>query len=151
MGRRAFHVEVDEALDYVRGYCNGNDLSARDLQMRTNQWLLGKTLPKFMPLGPYLLTPGEIPDPQALSIRCWLNRELRQDSSTQDMIFPVSELVSYISQYFPLEPGDLITTGTPEGVILGRVEKDWMKPGDETVVEIGLLGRLRNRMVLQGD
>jgi 2-keto-4-pentenoate hydratase/2-oxohepta-3-ene-1,7-dioic acid hydratase in catechol pathway len=151
IGRRIYQVAAEEALGSVLGYCNGNDLSARDLQTRTSQWLLGKTLPKFMPIGPYLVTADEIPEPQQLPIRCWLNGELRQDSNTNDMIFPVAEIISYISRYLPLEPGDLISTGTPEGVILGRKEKDWMKPGDEVIVEIGPLGRLRNKMVFRRD
>lgn len=147
IGKRAKNVSEEAALDYVLGYCNGNDVSARDLQMLTGQWLLGKTLDKFMPIGPYLVTPDEAGDPQAMQVRCWLNGELRQDSNTSDMIFSVAEVVSYASQYMTLEPGDIITTGTPEGVILGMDPKVWMKPGDETVVEIGALGRLSNRMV----
>ncbi len=144
IGRSAWRVSEVDALAYVLGYCNANDLSARDLQFRTSQWLLGKTLDKFLPIGPYLVTADEVGDPQALSVRCWLNGELRQDSSTTDMIFPVAHLISYLSQYFTLNPGDLILTGTPEGVIYGMREKVWLKPGDEVVVEIGNLGRLRN-------
>lgn len=146
IGRRARYVSESEAMDYVLGYCTVNDLSARDLQFRTNQWLLGKTLDKFLPVGPYLVTADEVGDPQSLRIRCWLNGELRQDSTTGDMIFRVSYLISYLSQYMTLEPGDLISTGTPQGVIHGMKEKVWMKPGDETVVEVEKLGRLRNRM-----
>ena len=131
IGRTARSVGEDEALAYVFGYCTANDISARDLQSRTSQWLLGKTLDKFLPLGPYLVTADEVGDPQTLRIRCWLNGELRQDSSTADMIFSVAQIVSYSSHYFPLEPGDVISTGTPEGVILGMAEKRWMKPGDE--------------------
>ena len=146
IGRTARNVAEDRALDHVFGYCIANDVSARDLQTRTPQWLLGKTLDKFLPLGPYLVTADEVGDPQALGIRLWLNGELRQDSSTADMIFSVAEIVGYISRHFPLEPGDLISTGTPEGVILGMAEKRWMRPGDEVVVEIERLGRLRNVM-----
>jgi 2-keto-4-pentenoate hydratase/2-oxohepta-3-ene-1,7-dioic acid hydratase in catechol pathway len=142
IGRRAKHVREQEALDYVLGYCNINDLSARDLQMRTSQWLLGKTLDQFMPIGPYLVTADTVGDPQALDIRCWVNSALRQSSTTADMIFSVAELVSYISQYMTLEPGDVIATGTPEGVILGMAEKQWLKSRDEVVVEIAGLGRL---------
>jgi 2-keto-4-pentenoate hydratase/2-oxohepta-3-ene-1,7-dioic acid hydratase in catechol pathway len=147
MGRRARNVSEDEALSYVLGYCNGNDLSARDLQMRSSQWLLGKTLDRFLPLGPYLLTADEAASPQAWPVRCWLNGELRQDSSTADMIFSVAQVISYASRYMTLEPGDLICTGTPEGVILGMKDKTWLKPGDEVSIEIGPLGRLCNRMV----
>jgi 2-keto-4-pentenoate hydratase/2-oxohepta-3-ene-1,7-dioic acid hydratase in catechol pathway len=147
IGRQARRVSEAAVPDYVFGYCCANDLSARDLQFRTQQWLLGKTLDKFMPIGPYLVTADEVPDPQALPVRCWMNGELRQDSSTSDMVFTANQLVSYISQYFTLEPGDLILTGTPGGVILGTPEKVWLKPGDEVVVEVGNLGQLRNPLV----
>lgn len=147
MGKRASFVSEADALDYVLGYCNGNDVSARDLQTRTSQWLLGKTLDKFMPIGPYLITADDIPDPQNLQIRSWLNGELRQDSNTSDMVFSVREIISYISQYFPLESGDIIATGTPEGVILGKENPQWMKPGDMVTVEVEGLGKLENRMV----
>ena len=150
IGKTARYVSVDDALDYVMGYCNGHDVSARDLQMTTSQWLLGKTLDKFMPIGPYTVTADQVGDPQTLSIRAWMNGDLRQDSNTGDMIFSVAECVSYISQYYTLEPGDIITTGTPEGVILGLEDKVWMKPGDEVTIEIEGLGRLTNPMVAEG-
>lgn len=143
IGRRASSVPVERALEYVLGYCTANDLSARDLQTRTSQWLLGKTLDRFCPVGPYLATRDEVPDPQRLALRTWVNGELRQNSSTADMIFSVAEIVSYASQYMTLEPGDLIITGTPEGVILGMPEpRTWLKPGDEVIVEVEGLGRL---------
>ena len=146
IGRRACNVGIDDALNYVLGYCNANDLSARDLQFRTSQWMLGKILDKFLPLGPYLVTADEIRDPQNLRIRCWLNSEIRQDSNTSDMVFSVAYLVSYLSQYMTLEAGDVICTGTPEGVILGKhgAGRVWMKAGDEVTVEIEGLGRLTN-------
>ncbi len=147
MGARARNVAVDEALDTVFGYCNMNDLSERELQMRSGQWLLGKTLDKFLPLGPYVVTADEIPDPQNLAIRGWLNGELRQKSNTGDMIFSVAEVISYASQVMTLEPGDVISTGTPEGVIMGMEPKVWLKPGDEYIVEVDGLGKLANRMV----
>lgn len=147
IGQRAKNVSVADALDHVLGYCNGNDVSARDLQMLSGQWLLGKTLDGFMPLGPYLVTADEAGDVQDMHVQCWLNGELRQDSNTSDMIFGVAEVISYASRYMTLEPGDVISTGTPEGVILGMTEKRWMKPGDEVVVEVGRLGRLVNPMV----
>ncbi len=149
IGRPAKYVPEHKALDYVLGYCNANDVSARELQMRTSQWLLGKTLDKFCPIGPYLVTTDEIDDPQALSARSWLNGELRQDSNTSDMIFTVAEIVSYFSQYMLLKPGDVILTGTPEGVILGMEEKVWMKPGDVVSVEVGNLGKLTNPLVVE--
>jgi 2-keto-4-pentenoate hydratase/2-oxohepta-3-ene-1,7-dioic acid hydratase in catechol pathway len=147
IGKEARNVSEAEALDYVLGYCNGNDVSARDLQMKTSQWLLGKTLEKFMPIGPYLVTADEVGDPQALGIRLWLNGELRQNSNTSDMVFSVAEVISYISQYIPLQPGDIISTGTPEGVVLGMAEKKWMQPGDQMTVEIDRLGALTNTLI----
>ena len=147
MGDTTKNVSAADALNTVFGYSAANDLSARDLQTRTSQWLLGKTMDKFMPIGPYLVTTEEVPDPQKLAIRTWLNGDLRQNSNTDDMIFPVAEIVSYISRHFTLEPGDVIITGTPEGVILGMAEKRWMAPGDVIEVEVEGLGKLRNRMV----
>jgi 2-keto-4-pentenoate hydratase/2-oxohepta-3-ene-1,7-dioic acid hydratase in catechol pathway len=147
MGETTKNASAADALNSVFGYATVNDLSARDLQNRTSQWILGKTMDKFMPIGPYLVTADEVGDPQKLAIRTWLNGELRQNSNTDDMIFPVAELISYISRHFTLEPGDVIITGTPEGVILGMAEKRWMVPGDVVDVEVEGLGKLRNRMV----
>jgi 2-keto-4-pentenoate hydratase/2-oxohepta-3-ene-1,7-dioic acid hydratase in catechol pathway len=147
MGKPARNVSEDAALDYVLGYVTANDISVRDLQTRTSQWLLGKTLDNFLPVGPYLVTADEVGDPQLLDIKTWVNGDIRQDSSTGDMIFTVAQIVSYISRYFTLEPGDLIVTGTPEGVAMGREDKPWLKPGDEVVVEVGKLGVLKNVMV----
>jgi 2-keto-4-pentenoate hydratase/2-oxohepta-3-ene-1,7-dioic acid hydratase in catechol pathway len=146
IGTRAVHVEESDALAYVFGYCCANDVSARDLQMRTSQWLLGKTLDKFLPIGPYLVTADEVGNPQDLRLRCLVNGEVRQDSTTGDMIFSVAQIISYISRYFALDPGDVIITGTPEGVAMGRPDKPWLKPGDEVVIEIDRLGQLRNVM-----
>lgn len=146
VGRVARHVRESEALDYVLGYCCANDLSERELQSRSGQWLLGKTPDKFLPLGPYLVTADEIEDPQNLRIRGWLNGQLRQDSRTGDMIFTVAQIVAYASRYMTLFPGDVIVTGTPAGVVLGMAEKEYMKAGDEYVVEIEGLGRLSNRL-----
>ena len=151
IGKRAKNISEQDALSYVLGYCNTDDLSSRDLQMRTSQWLLGKTLDQFSPIGPYLVTADEVPDPQMLDIRCWVNGDLRQNSSTADMIFSVAYLVSYISQYMTLEPGDVISTGTPEGVVLGMKEKRWLKHGDEVTIEIAGLGQLTNTMIAPSD
>ncbi|HEY2887067.1 MAG TPA: fumarylacetoacetate hydrolase family protein [Candidatus Limnocylindrales bacterium] len=147
IGRTARNVTEASALDYVWGYCNGNDLSARDLQLRTSQWLLGKTLDRFGPIGPWIVSRDEAGDPADMSIRCTVNGELRQSSSVGDMIFSVPELVSFLSRHFTLDPGDVIFTGTPEGVASGRPDRPWLKPGDEVVVEVGPLGRLVNRMI----
>ncbi len=147
MGATVRNVSVEDALDAVFGYCNMNDLSERDFQMRSGQWLLGKTLDKFLPLGPYVVTADEVPDPQNLSIKGWLNGELRQSSNTADMIFSVAEVIAYASRIMTLEPGDVISSGTPEGVILGMDPRVWLKPGDEYIVEVEGLGKLANRMV----
>ena len=144
IGKRTRYVGKDEALDYVFGYCNGNDISARDLQQRTSQWLLGKTPDKFLPIGPYLITADEVGDPNNLNLGCWVNGDQRQEINTSDMIFNVAEVISYTSQYMTLEPGDIISTGTPQGVISGLKEKIWLKPGDEVAVKIEKLGRLTN-------
>lgn len=147
MGKRCKNVSEADALDYVFGYCNGNDVSDRALQFRTPQWLLGKTPDGFMPIGPYLVTADEVKDPDQLPIRCTVNGQVRQNSNTSDMVFNCRQLISYISRYVTLEPGDIISTGTPEGVAMGFPEpKPWLKPGDEMVVEVEGLGRLVNRM-----
>ena len=142
MGKRAHQISEAEALNHVFGYCNGNDLSARDLQLLTGQWMLGKTLDGFMPVGPYLVTADEVSDPDALTIRAWRSGELRQNSNTSDMVFSVRDIVSYVSHYMTLEPGDIISTGTPEGVIFGDESPAWLTGGDDVVVEIEGLGRL---------
>lgn len=147
IGKTAANVSEADALGTVFGYTTANDVSARDLQTRTSQWLLGKTMDKFLPIGPYLVTADDIPDPQALPLRTWLNGELRQNSNTADMIFTVAQIIAYASRYFTLEPGDVIVTGTPEGVILGMKEKRWMAPGDVVEVEVEKLGKLRSPMV----
>lgn len=146
IGRRARNVSPADALDYVWGFCNGNDLSARDLQSRSSQWLLGKTLDRFGPIGPWLVSRDEAGDLDDMAIRCTVNGDVRQSSVTGDMVFNVPELVSYISRHWALDPGDIIFTGTPEGVADGRPDHPWLKPGDEVIVEIGMLGRLANRM-----
>lgn len=149
IGKEAKYVDKENALDYVFGYCNVNDLSARDLQMRTQQWLLGKTCDGFSPLGPYLVTADEVGNPNDLSIRCIVNGEVRQNSNTSDMIFYCDEIVSYISQHMTLVPGDIILTGTPEGVVLGYPEEKqvYLKDGDVVTIEIEKLGSLTNVMV----
>jgi 2-keto-4-pentenoate hydratase/2-oxohepta-3-ene-1,7-dioic acid hydratase in catechol pathway len=147
IGKTARNVSEADALSYVAGYCTANDLSVRDLQMRTSQWLLGKTPDKFFPIGPYLVTADEIGDPQTLRLTCKVNGETRQDSNTSDMVFTVAQLVSYCSKYLTLEAGDLITTGTPEGVAMGMPNQPWLKKGDVVEVEVEKLGKLTNTMV----
>ncbi|MFT5193750.1 MAG: 2-keto-4-pentenoate hydratase/2-oxohepta-3-ene-1,7-dioic acid hydratase in catechol pathway [Cellvibrionaceae bacterium] len=147
IGKECRYVSEEDALDYVFGYCTINDLSTRELQMRTSQWLLGKTMDKGLPIGPYLVTADDVGDPHALRLTTHVNGEKRQDSSTADLAFNVNQIISYISQYFTLKPGDVISTGTPEGVILGMTPQVWLKPGDEVVVEIEGLGACINKMV----
>jgi 2-keto-4-pentenoate hydratase/2-oxohepta-3-ene-1,7-dioic acid hydratase in catechol pathway len=144
IGKTAKDVSKEDALSYVFGYTAGNDLSARDLQFRTVQWLLGKTLDGFAPIGPYLITSDELQDPSNLSISCTVNGETRQQANTGDMIFDCATLISYISKYMTLKPGDIIFTGTPQGVILGFPEENqkWLKSGDEISVSIEKVGTL---------
>jgi len=144
IGKRAKDVSEEQALDYVFGYSNSNDLSARDLQMRTHQWMLGKCCDGFTPLGPYIVTTDEVGDPNDLTIRCTVNGEVRQSSHTSDMIFNCKEIISYISRHMTLEPGDIILTGTPEGVVLGYPadKRVYLQDGDVVTIEIEKLGSL---------
>lgn len=151
IGEKTKNVTEQDALNYVFGYCTVNDLSARDLQMRTHQWLLGKTCDKFSPIGPYLVTADEITEPNNLALKTYVNGEVRQNSNTADMIFNCAEIISYISQHMTLEPGDIILTGTPEGVVFGypQEQKVYIQPGDEVTVEIEKLGSLTNYFVAE--
>jgi 2-keto-4-pentenoate hydratase/2-oxohepta-3-ene-1,7-dioic acid hydratase in catechol pathway len=146
IGKEAKRVSKEDALDYVFGYCNANDLSSRDLQFRTHQWLLGKCCDGFSPMGPYLVTSDEVGNPNQLKISTIVNGEVRQNSNTSDMIFKCNEIVSYISDHMTLSPGDVIFTGTPEGVIFGLPEEErvYLKEGDEVTIEIEKLGSLTN-------
>jgi len=145
IGRQASHVSAETALDCVLGYANANDLSARDAQFATSQWLLGKTCDGFCPVGPTIVTADEVGDPTNLRVQCFVNGEVRQDSYTSFMIFSFQELISYISRHFTLKPGDIILSGTPDGVIMGKPKDQqvWLQPGDEVVVQVERLGQLR--------
>jgi 2-keto-4-pentenoate hydratase/2-oxohepta-3-ene-1,7-dioic acid hydratase in catechol pathway len=147
IGRVASQVPVKDALAHVGGYLCLNDVSARDLQVRTGQWMHGKAIDTFLPAGPWLTTADEVPDPQALRIRSLVNGELMQDSTTADMIWSVAELVSFLSQVMTLAPGDLIATGTPPGVGSARLPPRWLQDGDEVTIEIERLGSLTNPVV----
>jgi 2-keto-4-pentenoate hydratase/2-oxohepta-3-ene-1,7-dioic acid hydratase in catechol pathway len=142
IGKTARNVSPADALAHVFGYCVGNDLSARDLQSRTSQWMLGKSLDGFGPIGPYLVTADQVGDPNNLKIECRVNGDVRQSSNTSDMVFNCAALVSYISKHFTLAPGDIIFTGTPEGVIAGypKDKQVWLKPGDKVTSTIEKLG-----------
>ncbi len=147
IGRRLRGVSVENALEAVAGYVCVNDVSARDLQFSDKQWVRGKSLDTFCPVGPRLVAASEVPDPQALSIRAILNGRVMQDSSTANMVFSVAELIAFISQAITLEPGDLIATGTPAGVGVFRDPPVLLKPGDEITIEIEGLGALTNPVV----
>lgn len=148
IGKYASYVSEDDALDYVAGYCTINDLSEREFQIeRGGQWVKGKSAPTFGPTGPYLVTTDEVPDPQALRLTLSLNGETVQDSDTSDMIFTVREIVSYMSQFMALRPGDLIATGTPSGVGLGMSPQRFLKSGDVMDLEIEGLGSQRQEAI----
>lgn len=152
IGKTAKYVSVDEALDYVAGYCVVNDLSERAFQLEgTGQWVKGKSCDSFGPLGPWLVTQDEVADPQNLSLWLEVNGHRYQNGSSQTMVFGVAEIVSYLSRYMSLQPGDVISTGTPPGVGLGLTPPTYLKPGD--VVRLGIegLGEQRQRCVAESD
>ena len=149
IGKTAKEVSEADALQYVYGYSAGNDLSARDFQFRSGQWLLGKTCDQFAPIGPYLVTADEVGDAGNLQIQCTVNGEVRQSATTKDMIFSCAAIISYVSHYMTLQPGDIIYSGTPAGVILGYPEdqQKWLQPGDVVSVSIEKIGTLTNVLV----
>ncbi|WP_146346770.1 fumarylacetoacetate hydrolase family protein [Phaeobacter marinintestinus] len=148
IGRYASYVTEDEALDYVAGYCTLNDVSERAYQFdHGGQWVKGKSAPTFGPTGPYLVTADDVPDPQALRLDLSLNGETVQDSNTSDMIFTVAQIISHMSQFMALRPGDVIATGTPSGVGLGMKPPKFLKPGDVMELEVEGLGRQRQDVV----
>jgi len=144
IGRRARDVAEADALDYVAGYAPFNDVSARDYQMRTSQWTIGKTFDTFGPIGPALVTADEIPDPHALDIRVSIGDDVLQSSNTKHLIFTIPQLIAYLTSVMTLEPGDVIATGTPAGVGAARKPQRWLVPGDLVRVEISGLGALEN-------
>lgn len=150
IGSRAKRVAKETALDYVAGYCIGNDVSERSLQKGgPGEWLKAKSYDTFGPLGPWLVTTDEVPDPQDLDLTMDLNGERMQTGNTSTMIFSVAELVSYISKYMTLEPGDVITTGTPPGVGMARDPRVFLKPGDELVLRVAGLGEQHAKVVAE--
>ncbi len=141
MGRTASQVSVAHALGYVAGYCLANDVSERDWQIKRNgQWGKGKSFPTFGPIGPYMVTADELPDPQTIPVELKVNGVVKQSSNTSDMIFSVAEIVSYLSQFMTLLPGDLVITGTPEGVGLGMKPPQHLQRGDVMTLSAGPLG-----------
>jgi 2-keto-4-pentenoate hydratase/2-oxohepta-3-ene-1,7-dioic acid hydratase in catechol pathway len=153
IGTGGRHLSPAEAHGHIAGYCCGNDISARDWQLRKpgGQWLMGKSFDTFAPLGPTLVTPDEIPDPGNLRIQLRLNGQVMQDSRTAQFLFAVDELISYISRVCTLSPGDLIFTGTPPGVGFARKPPVFLKPGDTVEVEIERIGTLRNPVVAESS
>ncbi len=148
IGRHVEHVSEAEALDCISAYCTINDVSERAFQIeRGGQWVKGKSAPTFGPLGPYLVPAPQVPDPQNLAVSLTVNGDIQQSSNTSDMIFSVAEIISYMSRFMALRPGDVIATGTPEGVGMGQKPQRWMQPGDIVEVEVEGLGRQRQEVM----
>lgn len=149
VGKGGRHISADKWQEHVFGYTNLNDVSARDFQLATSQWLMGKTFDTFAPMGPYLVTADEIADPHDLDIKITVSGEVLQSSNTKHLIFRIPELIAYLSSVFTLEPGDVVSTGTPAGVGFARKPPRYLRDGDECVVEVQGLGQLRNPVVLE--
>ena len=151
IGRETLYVSEDEALSHVAGYCTINDLSEREFQAeRAGQWIKGKSAPTFGPVGPWLVTADEVPDPQNLRLWLSVNGTVVQDSTTADMIFTVAQIIASMSRYMKLMPGDVISTGTPAGVGLGMKPPRFLKPGEVMELEVEGLGRQRQTTVAAG-
>lgn len=140
IGRRCRHVSYDDASTVIFGYCVGNDVSARDWQLRTPQWVLGKSFDTHAPIGPWITTTEDVPDPHALDLSCRINGDIRQTANTSDMVFNVFDQIVELSQVMTLEPGDLIFTGTPSGVGMAMSPPRFLAPGDRVTCEVASLG-----------
>lgn len=151
IGRRGKNVPAEKAMDLVAGYTILNDVSARDYQHEkpARQWFLGKSFDTFCPMGPWIVTKDELPDPHALGIRCLLHGVAAQSSNTSNLIFRIPDIIAYVSRVFTLEPGDVISTGTPGGVGAARTPPVWLRPGDRVVCEVDRIGRLENPVVAE--
>jgi acylpyruvate hydrolase len=149
IGKRGKSISPSEAMDYVAGYMIVNDVTDRAWQNRTSQYLIGKSVEKFKAMGPYLVTKDEIADPHKLAVKLWVNDELRQDSNTSLQVFKISDVVAYMSTFWTLEPGDVLSTGTPAGVGDRRNPPAYLKPGDTVRIEIAGLGTLENQVVAE--
>jgi 2-keto-4-pentenoate hydratase/2-oxohepta-3-ene-1,7-dioic acid hydratase in catechol pathway len=149
IGKGGYRIAQSAWREHVFGYTILNDVTARDVQLATTQWNLGKSFPTFTPIGPAIVTSDEVGDPHALNIRLSIDGESLQSANTSALIFPVPALIEYISSIVPLLPGDVISTGTPPGVGLGRTPQRWLMPGEEMVIEIENIGTLRNRTVAE--
>lgn len=150
IGRHCKHVSRDNARDVIFGYCVSNDVSVRDWQLRTSQFTLGKSFDTHAPFGPWIVTADEVPDPHALAIRCFVNGEKRQDSTTAQLIFDCYDQVAHLSAAMTLEPGDVVMTGTPGGVGVAHKPPSWLRAGDRVLVEIDGLGEIENLVVEEG-
>jgi len=146
IGKRMKNISENKVSDYIYGYTIMNDITARDIQKNESQWYRAKSFDTFGPIGPVIVSKNEIPDPQNLNLKSYVNGELRQNGNTSDMIFGVFELISYITRSITLEPGDLISTGTPSGVGIFMKEKKLLQPGDIVICEIEKIGRLENKI-----
>ena len=144
IGVGGYRIRPEDWKQHVFGYTIVNDVSSRGVQLATSQWTLGKSFASFTPMGPWIVTGEEIPDPHALDIKLTLSGEIMQSANTRDMIFRIPELIAYISSIVALESGDVISTGTPPGVGLGRTPQRWLQPDEEMVIDIESVGRLRN-------
>jgi len=142
IGKRCKHVPRERAAEVVFGYCAGNDVSVRDWQMQTAQWVLGKSFDTHAPIGPWIVTADEMGDPHTMGIRCFVNGERRQDSNTGNLVFNVYDQIAHLSRAMTLEPGDIIFTGTPGGVGLAMQPPQWLKAGDKVRVEIDRIGAI---------
>jgi 2-keto-4-pentenoate hydratase/2-oxohepta-3-ene-1,7-dioic acid hydratase in catechol pathway len=149
IGKGGRHVPAERWQDHVFGYTIVNDVSARDFQMATTQWLMGKTFDTFAPMGPSIVTVDEIADPHNLDIRMTISGDVLQSSNTRELIFRVPELIAFLSSVFTLEPGDIVSTGTPAGVGFSHKPPRWLKSGDECVVYVEGIGELRNPVVAE--
>jgi len=149
IGKSGYQIPADHAMDHVFGYTIMNDVSARDVQRATTQWTLGKSFPTFAPMGPWVVSKDEIPDPHSLGISLTIGPEKLQDSNTSKLIFRIPALIEYISRMTPLQVGDVISTGTPAGVGMGRNPQRWIQPGEEMVIRIDKIGELRNKAVAE--
>ena len=147
IGRRCRHVSRDEARDVIAGYLIVNDVTVRDWQLRIPTWTIGKSFDTHGPIGPWLVTADEIPDPHQLALRTWVNGELRQESNTKELIFDCFTLVEHLSTAFTLEPGDVIATGTPSGVGIAMKPPKLLVAGDRVRIEIDGLGALENEVI----
>lgn len=149
IGRPGYRIAAEDAEQHIFGYTIVNDVSARDVQMATSQWNLAKSFPTFTPLGPWVVSKDDVGDPSSLDISMTISGQVLQESNTRLLIFKIPQLIEYISSIVPLQAGDVISTGTPPGVGMGRSPQRWLRDGDEMVIRIERIGELRNRVVAE--